>query len=357
MTRLQDIFLESCLEGDFNTVARIIRRNRRSWVGRSSFDINVLDKNRRTGLILSCISGSADVVNLLTSRSEVSLNSADVFGGTALMYASKLENPECLEILLAHRDVDPDAEDLDGKTAEDYARECDRGDNIVVLREARAERIRGSWLVDPVEAADSDTDQGTEVETYDESVQNGISLVSRSLCYSNSEPADPITTQLESRCIENFNHEKEKLEENLKDLRLKFESDLQTIDSELSEEKRSLEEKYLAEVVQAEEKAKKQKEDLQAKFSATKKSLELNICLDKFDWNKFLRISNSVSEFECPVCMEEMKPPVKIWQCVDGHPICDICRRMPQVTQCPVCRQDIIGRNILAEKIALSIFS
>ena len=50
--------------------------------------------------------------------------------------------------------------------------------------------------MDPVEAADSDTDQGTEVETYDESVQNGISLVSRSQCYSSSEPADPITTQL-----------------------------------------------------------------------------------------------------------------------------------------------------------------
>ena len=50
--------------------------------------------------------------------------------------------------------------------------------------------------MDPVEAADSDTDQGTEVETYDESVQNGISLVSRSQCYSSSDPADPITTQL-----------------------------------------------------------------------------------------------------------------------------------------------------------------
>ena len=64
-------------------------------------------------------------------------------------------------------------------------------------REARAERIRGSWL-DPVEAADSDTDQGTEVEINDddESVQSGISLVSRSQSYSSSEPADPITTQL-----------------------------------------------------------------------------------------------------------------------------------------------------------------
>ena len=37
---------------------------------------------------------------LLIFRPEVSLNSADVFGGNALMYAAKLENPECLEILL-----------------------------------------------------------------------------------------------------------------------------------------------------------------------------------------------------------------------------------------------------------------
>ena len=31
---------------------------------------------------------------------------------------------------------------------------------------------------------------------------------------------------------------------------------------------------------------------------------------------------------------------LRIWQCMDGHPVCDTCRRRPQVTACPVCRQD-----------------
>ena len=29
------------------------------------------------------------------------------------------------------------------------------------------------------------------------------------------------------------------------------------------------------------------------------------------------------TEFECPICFEEMKPPMRIWQCVDGHPVCE----------------------------------
>ena len=28
-------------------------------------------------------------------------------------------------------------------------------------------------------------------------------------------------------------------------------------------------------------------------------------------------------EFECPICFEEMRPPTRIWQCVDGHAICE----------------------------------
>ena len=32
------------------------------------------------------------------------------------------------------------------------------------------------------------------------------------------------------------------------------------------------------------------------------------------------------TEFECPICFEEMKPPMRIWQCMDGHAICAGCR-------------------------------
>lgn len=61
-------------------------------------------------------------------------------------------------------------------------------------------------------------------------------------------------------------------------------------------------------------------------------------------------------EMECPVCLNEMKPPVRIWQCSEGHPVCDSCQKRPQVQQCPTCRRPVTGRNILAEKIAMAVF-
>ena len=36
---------------------------------------------------------------------------------------------------------------------------------------------------------------------------------------------------------------------------------------------------------------------------------------------------------ECPVCMEEMKPPKKIFQCSNGHVICEHCKNNPEVRE------------------------
>merc|ERR1712106_493827 len=63
------------------------------------------------------------------------------------------------------------------------------------------------------------------------------------------------------------------------------------------------------------------------------------------------------TELECPVCFAEMKPPVHIWQCAQGHPVCQPCKSRPEVRHCPTCRQRIVGRATLVEKIAAQIFS
>ena len=59
---------------------------------------------------------------------------------------------------------------------------------------------------------------------------------------------------------------------------------------------------------------------------------------------------------ECPVCLEEMKPPRKIFQCSNGHAICEYCRHHREVTCCPTCRikftKKNVIRNILAESLA-----
>lgn len=63
---------------------------------------------------------------------------------------------------------------------------------------------------------------------------------------------------------------------------------------------------------------------------------------------------------ECPVCLEEMKPPKKIFQCSNGHVICELCKGNPEVRSCPTCRVKFRGhnvvRNIVAEKLARSTF-
>jgi len=63
------------------------------------------------------------------------------------------------------------------------------------------------------------------------------------------------------------------------------------------------------------------------------------------------------NELECPVCFAEMKPPVHIWQCAQGHPVCQPCKNRPEVRHCPTCRQRIVGRATLVEKIAAQVFT
>ena len=51
----------------------------------------------------------------------------------------------------------------------------------------------------------------------------------------------------------------------------------------------------------------------------------------------------------CPVCWEAIKPPKRIFQCVNGHLVCEVCHRQPQLRGCPTCREPIMGRATAME--------
>jgi len=65
---------------------------------------------------------------------------------------------------------------------------------------------------------------------------------------------------------------------------------------------------------------------------------------------------NIESELECPICFEMSRPP--IYQCPEGHIICNECR--PRVSRCPVCRFEFTGlpniRNRYVERLSLAFF-
>ena len=59
-----------------------------------------------------------------------------------------------------------------------------------------------------------------------------------------------------------------------------------------------------------------------------------------------------LSVLECPVCMEYMRPPIRM--CVNGHNICNICR--PKLDVCPTCRKQFVStRNVGLEKLAQEV--
>ena len=56
---------------------------------------------------------------------------------------------------------------------------------------------------------------------------------------------------------------------------------------------------------------------------------------------------------ECPVCMEMMVAPRKIFSCSLGHSVCSVCR--PQLVNCPECRNGFAFRNVSLERIIANI--
>lgn len=57
---------------------------------------------------------------------------------------------------------------------------------------------------------------------------------------------------------------------------------------------------------------------------------------------------------ECPVCLEEMTPPQRIFQCRNGHLLCGACRLGLPSSVCPKCRSEITGRAHDTEQFLLS---
>jgi len=62
---------------------------------------------------------------------------------------------------------------------------------------------------------------------------------------------------------------------------------------------------------------------------------------------------------ECPVCLELAWPPKKIYQCREGHIICEECKSNPALKVCPMCRiplaNNLTSRNRQLEELARAL--
>jgi len=131
--------------------------------------------------------------------------------------------------------------------------------------------------------------------------------------------------------------------------------------SDKEEELAIIESKYLAEKEEIEEKYMKEIDKVRNSFMEEiydmKETIQsMKIVLAHSDEEEEI-VEKTKSELECPVCLEEMKPPRRIWQCSDGHPLCENCRKKPEMNTCPTCRKYLVGRSTIAEKLARALYA
>jgi len=60
---------------------------------------------------------------------------------------------------------------------------------------------------------------------------------------------------------------------------------------------------------------------------------------------------------ECPVCLNIMNPPLRIWMCSSSHLVCEPCKERLEGRQCPTCRTETVTlRAFIAENFSRSLF-
>jgi len=146
-----------------------------------------------------------------------------------------------------------------------------------------------------------------------------------------------------------INSRKEEMQQKLAAAEAAMEQELEVVRAKHAAEEKEVRKR-------CKEKVEALEEECSLEVDQMKESIrELKVILSTSEMEEDV-MEQTRSELECPVCLEEMRPPVRIWQCSDGHPVCELCRRKPEVSCCPTCRKYIVGRSTIAEKLARVIY-
>lgn len=103
-----------------------------------------------------------------------------------------------------------------------------------------------------------------------------------------------------------------------------------------------------------ESKKKKHSKEVEKLSKAIDKAKE---CIKNAD--PVATLQDAKKDFDCPICFEEMKPPMEIWQCDAGHTLCGNCKYGSLnifIKKCPTCSKDIRGRNRAMENLYPALF-
>ena len=320
-------------------------------------------------LISACRKNKHKKVSSLLLLPHLPVNQRNRDGDTAVMFAASSCHKETLEVLVGDPRVDLSVVNNYGESLEKMVG-CVAGDadkKREALRIIRTERRKRD------EQRQAERNRRREQERKE---QENILRQIRQLSTGEEEVVDG------GQVVEEEEVEKE-IEETRELARSLFREKIETLKRQIGEDRRELnelqnsfdrEEKELLEKFQREgteiseqsrelEKLSEKQDEIRQKRQRMTRSVsskELAVARLEMVLNQVAgpdQERKQPRELECPVCLEMMYPPARIWQCAANHLICGACRERIENYNCPTCRtQPIFGRAVSVEAIARTLF-
>lgn len=171
---------------------------------------------------------------------------------------------------------------------------------------------------------------------------------------------------------ENIKIEEQKLirnasinEKEIKDLKDKQEWEKYALKRKFEQETESMNERHGEEMSTLKTKFQK-REDKSILENLKETRTQLTKDLNKLDNNENEpTLANSQRNLEaargtleCPICMETMRPPTRIWMCPSSHLVCEPCKGRLNGAPCPTCRTEKVAQRAhMAEDFARAVFT
>ena len=292
---------------------------------RSETDVNAKTRNGVTPLHAACVRNLYEIVKKLLASPGIDVNARDKLGDTPITDCARLCMKDALGAMLDDPRVNLDIKDEKGWGLEQKvgsSRSNSKEEKDTCLEMIKKERMR------------RENGQGQEQTGQAGNIGKYIAKI---------EKINKEIGMEEKRYKNNLNIRKQKME----DLAKKQKEEIIALQDNFAREDHD-EQSHIASLKEYRDELAEQLEKLTNDDGNGASSHECS---------KLEPITRSL---ECPVCMELMQPPTKIWMCRFSHIICEVCKDKLKAKErkCPTCTTEpFIGRNYMVEDLARIVFN
>ena len=312
----------------------------------SNADIDKQDHHGRTALMAASIRNKSKVCKYLL-KNNAAINFKDKAGNTALHYAFQKKRYDVVKFLI-HEGADINSRNYAGKSILDTAAAINDQNIISCIQEYTNRNL--DLEIEETKKKLKMLEIKRIIDTKGEDImkmnEEKTKLIHLKNCLLKERKQDEILQNEIEFLMQHINEAFKRLNE--------YKTEITAAKTLLQKQKKEcnkMVETMLEQVCNTREnisKCEKEIKTLEKKTeSYEQQKHEYEFFKRCFEEGKYDNVIKEVNK-ECPICYEKMGPPVKIFQCSEGHLLCEKCltKIRDSTKVCPYCNQDVISNPI-----------